>query len=98
VNPRGGKTLGERSYPSLRDIDVEIDSVDVFRPPEEAEGIAGEAIAIGAKTLWFQPGTHTEEAIALARAAGLTVVAKKCMGVTHGKLGLGPGPHVSSDA
>jgi predicted CoA-binding protein len=78
VNRRGGETLGDRSYPSLRDIDAEIDIVDVFRPPEEAEGIAGEAIGIGAKTLWFQPGTHTEEAIALARAAGLTVVAKRC--------------------
>jgi uncharacterized protein len=98
VNPRGGEILGERSYPSLRDIDVKVDVVDVFRPPEEAEGIAGEAIAIGAKTLWFQPGTHTDEAVALARAAGLTVVAKRCMGVTHGWLGLGPGPHVSSVA
>jgi hypothetical protein len=96
VNPWGGDILGETSYPSLRDIDVKVDAVDLFRPPEEAEGIAGEAIAIGAKTLWFQPGTHTDEAVALARAAGLTVVAMRCMGVTHGRLG--PGPHVSSVA
>jgi predicted CoA-binding protein len=86
------------AVPSLRDIDVKVDVVDVFRPPEEAEGIAGEAIAIGAKTLWFQPGTHTDEAIALARAAGLRVVPKRSMGVTHGWLGLAPGPHVSSVA
>jgi uncharacterized protein len=66
VNPRGGEILGERSYPSLRDIDVKVDAVDVFRPPEDAEGIAGEAIAIGAKTLWFQPGTHTDDAMSLA--------------------------------
>jgi uncharacterized protein len=98
VNPRGGEVLGERSYPSLHDLDVPVDVVNVFRPPEEAEGIAREAIAIGAKTLWFQPGTHTDEAVGLARAAGLTVVARRCMGVTHGWLGLGPGPHVSSDA
>jgi predicted CoA-binding protein len=98
VNPRGGEILGEGSYPSLREIDEHIDVVDVFRPPEEAEGIARDAIAIGAETLWFQPGTHTDEAVALAREAGLTVVAKRCMGVTHGWLGLGPGPHVSSVA
>jgi hypothetical protein len=98
VNPRGGEIFGESSYPSLRDVDVPVDVVDVFRPPEEAEGIAREAIAIGAKTLWFQPGTHTDEAVALARAAGLTVVARRCMGVTHGWLGLGPGPHESSVA
>ena len=72
--------------------------MDVFRPPEEAGSIARDAIAIGGKTLWFQPGTHTDEAVALARAAGLTVVARRCMGVVHGWLGLGPGPHGSSVA
>jgi hypothetical protein len=98
VNPRGGEILRERSYPSLHDVDEYVDVVDVFRPPEEAEAIAREAIAIGAGTLWFQPGTDTDEAVALAREAGLTVVARRCIGVTHGWLGLGPGPHVSSVA
>jgi predicted CoA-binding protein len=65
VNPRGGRILGEPSFASLRDVDVPVDVVDVFRPPEEAETIARDAIAIGPKTLWFQPGTHTDEAVAL---------------------------------
>jgi uncharacterized protein len=98
VNPRGGPILGEPSFPTLRDVDAPVDVVDVFRPPGEAEAIARDAIAIDAKTLWFRPGTHTDEAVALARAAGLTVVARRCMGVIHGWLGLGPGPHVSSVA
>jgi predicted CoA-binding protein len=93
VNPRGGEILGERSYPSLHDLDVHVDVVDVFRPPQEGEEIAREAIAIGAKVLWYQPGTDTDEAATLARDAGLTVVTKRCMGATHGWLGLGPGPH-----
>jgi uncharacterized protein len=98
VNPRGGEILGERPSPSLHDIDAPFDVVEVFRPPEEAEGIAREAIAVGATTLWFQPGTHTEEAVALAREAGLTVITGRCMGVTHGRLGLGPGPPAPSAA
>lgn len=92
VNPRGGELLGERAYPSLRNIDVPVDVVDVFRPPAEAEEVARGAIALGAKTLWFQPGTHTSEAVRLAAQAGLTVVWGICMGATHGALGLGPGP------
>ena len=48
VNPRGGRILGEPSFASLRDVDVPVDVVDVFRPPEEAETIARDAIAIGA--------------------------------------------------
>jgi uncharacterized protein len=93
VNPRGGEILGELVYPSLEEIDAPVDVVDVSRPPVEAETIAREAIAVGADVLWFQPGTHTTEAIQLAAEAGLTVVAERCMGATHGELGLGPGPH-----
>jgi predicted CoA-binding protein len=92
VNPKGGEILGERVYPSLEEIDAPVDVVDVFRPPAEAEAIAREAVGIGAEVLWFQPGTHTKEAVQLAAEAGLTVVAGRCMGATHGELGLGAGP------
>jgi uncharacterized protein len=92
VNPRGGGILGERAYPSLREVDLPVDVVDVFRPSEDAVAVARDAVAVGADVLWFQPGTHTEEAVRLARDAGLTVVAGRCMGETHGELGLGPGP------
>jgi predicted CoA-binding protein len=92
VNPRGGEIIGERVYRSLGEVDIPFEVVDVFRPMEEAETVAREAIANGARVLWFQPGTHTDEAVRLAREAGLTVVAGRCMGATHGQLGLGPGP------
>jgi predicted CoA-binding protein len=92
VNPRGGEILGERVYRSLREINVPVDVVDVFRPPTEAEAVARDAIAIGTKVLWFQLDTQTDEAIRLASSAGITVVADRCMGATHGELGLGPGP------
>jgi uncharacterized protein len=92
VNPKGGEIFGEHVYPSLEEIDAPVDVVDVFRPPAEAETIARQAIAIGADVLWFQPGTHTTEAIQLAADAGLSVVSGRCMGATHGELGFGPGP------
>lgn len=92
VTPRGGEILGEKAYGSLSDVDVPIDVVDVFRPPDEGAGIAREAVVRGAKVLWFQDGTGSEEGAAIAREAGLTVVMNRCMGSTHGRLGLGPGP------
>jgi predicted CoA-binding protein len=92
VNPRGGELLGERAYRSLLEVPAPVDAVDVFRPPAEAETVARDAVAVGAKVLWFQPGTHTEKAVRLAAEAGLEVVADRCMGDTHGELGLGPGP------
>jgi uncharacterized protein len=75
VNPRGGEIFGEHVYPSVEEIDAPVDVVDVFRPPAEAETIARQAIVIGADVLWFQPGTHTTQAIQLAADARLRIVA-----------------------
>ena len=93
VNPRGGEILGERAYPSLTEVDVPVDVVEVFRPSEETPAIARDAVAIGAKVLWLQTGIESEEAERIAQEGGLTVVMNICMGVTHRRLGLGPGPH-----
>jgi uncharacterized protein len=92
VSPRGGQLFGEPVRASLDDVDEPIDVVDVFRPPAEATSVARQAVASGARVLWFQPGTETDDAVRLASDAGLTVVAGRCMGATHAELGLGPGP------
>jgi hypothetical protein len=93
VSPKGGEILGETVFASLKDIDVPVDVVDVFRPSEETPAIARDAVAIGAKVLWLQTGIESAEAKAVATEAGLTIVMDRCMGATHGQLGLGPGPH-----
>ena len=95
VNPRGGEILGERVYESLSEIDVPVDVVDVFRPPDEAPEIAREAVRIGAKVLWLQAGIQSEEAGRIAQEGGLVAVMDLCMGQTHARLGLGPAPSAS---
>ena len=92
VNPFRDSVLGEPTVPSLADIGDPVDVVDVFRPAAEGPAGARQAAEIGAKVIWFQPGTHSAEASAIAAEAGLTVVTRLCMGITHGTLGLGPGP------
>jgi predicted CoA-binding protein len=92
VNPRGGEILGERAYPSLTEVDVPVDVVDVFRPSEETPNIARDAVSIGAKVLWLQLGIESEEAARIANEGGLTTVMNMCMGATHRRLGLGPRP------
>lgn len=92
VNPAYDEVLGERAYPTLRDVDEDIDVVDVFRPSAEAAGIALDAVSIGANVLWLQPGIVSDDAGAIAQAAGMAVVMDRCMGATHAELGLGEGP------
>ncbi|MCA1832927.1 MAG: CoA-binding protein [Actinomycetota bacterium] len=93
VSPKGGELLGERVYMSLKEIEEPVDVVDVFRPSDETPGIARDAVDLGAKVLWLQSGIESDEAKAIATDGGLVVVMDRCMGATHGQLGLGPGPH-----
>lgn len=92
VSPKDGELFGERVYSSLAEIPEPVDLVDVFRPAAETPAIAAQAAAIGAKVLWLQAGIYSEEAAAIAKSEGLTVVMDMCMGATHERLGLGPGP------
>lgn len=90
VNPRHDTVLGETSYPTLLDIPDPVDVVDVFRPAEEAPGIARNAVAIGARALWLQVGIISDEAEQIA--SGLVFIQDHCMGQMHAMVGLGPGP------
>jgi predicted CoA-binding protein len=92
VNPRGGELFGEPVRASLEETDEPIDVVDVFRPADEGSDIVRAAARIGARVVWFQPGTESREAVSAAAEAGLVAVTRLCMGATHGTLGLGPGP------
>ena len=93
VNPRETEVLGERSYPSLSDIPVPVDIVDVFRRSEETPPIADEAATIGAKVLWLQSGISSEDAATRAEAGGLTVVMDACIGTAHSLLRVAPKGH-----
>ena len=85
VNPTIADVRGEKAYPSLRDVPVPIDVVDVFRRPDEIEPIVDDAIAVGAPVLWLQLGVVNDDAARRAEAAGLTVVMDRCLKVEHQK-------------
>ncbi|MDQ0059527.1 CoA-binding protein [Paenibacillus harenae] len=81
VNPNADSILGQKSYPSLKDIPFPVDIVNVFRRSEHTPPVAEEAAAIGAKTLWLQLGISSEEAASIAVAGGLTVIMDRCIKV-----------------
>ena len=85
VNPREPQILGEKSYPSLKDIPFPVDVVDVFRRPDAVPDIARDAVAIGAKALWLQFGVISPEGARIAEQGGLAVVMDRCMKVEHAR-------------
>lgn len=87
IHPKATEILGRTAYPTLADVPVPVDIVDVFRPAEDAPGIAEQAVAIGAKTLWLQLGIASETARSVAEGAGLQYVEDICIGATTERLG-----------
>jgi predicted CoA-binding protein len=84
INPTTDAIDGVAAYPTLAAFVAERgapDIVDVFRKASDAPSVARDAVAAGAKAIWFQYGVINDEAIRIADAAGLDVVVDRCIKV-----------------
>jgi len=89
ITPAAPEIDGERAFASLAAYAAERgapDIVDVFRNPADAPEVTREAIASGAKAIWFQLGVVNAEAVAAADAAGLDVVVDRCISIELSRL------------
>ncbi|MFJ2475324.1 CoA-binding protein [Streptomyces sp. NPDC087659] len=78
VHPKAEAVHGEQGYPSLDAVPFDVDVVDVFVNSDLAGTVADQAVAKGAKAVWFQLGVIDEEAYERTRAAGLDMVMDRC--------------------
>jgi hypothetical protein len=85
VNPRETEILGQPCYASLRDVPEPVDMVNVFRAPDALPGIARDAVAVNADTLWCQFGVISDEGARIAEDGGMTVVMDRCLKVEHAR-------------
>jgi predicted CoA-binding protein len=86
VHPKAETVYGEPGYAALADIPFPVDVVDVFVNSALAGGIADEAIAVGAKAVWFQLGIVDDEAYRRVTAAGLRMVMNRCPAIEYPRL------------
>ncbi|GAA3735614.1 CoA-binding protein [Streptomyces tremellae] len=87
VHPRAEAVLGEPGYASLDAVPFAVDVVDVFVNSRLAGAVADEAVAKGARAVWFQLGVVDEAAYARTRAAGLDMVMDRCPAIEIPRLG-----------
>jgi hypothetical protein len=86
VNPSLSEVLGEKSYPTLADLPVKPDIVNVFRLPKFIPAIVDEMLQLNLPNLWVQMGIINLEAATRAEAAGINVVMDRCIMVEHRRL------------
>ncbi len=88
VNPNVTSVNGIPAYPTLADLPVVPDMVDVFRRYEELPALLQEIVALDPlpKYLWLQQGLRHQHVADQARAAGLKVVMDRCPKVDYARL------------
>ncbi|RUM28558.1 MAG: CoA-binding protein [Aquifex sp.] len=87
INPRyaGQEIFGIKVISSLKDVPEPIDIVNVYRNPAHAEEVIKEAIEVGAKCIWFQPGAENPEVIEKYKDQ-IRIIYNACIGVEAGYL------------
>ena len=87
VNPRyaGEEIMGIKVLSSLREIPEKVDIVNVYRNPAHIEPIVKEALEIGAKIVWLQPGAENMEVVEKYRDR-IEFVYNACIGIEAGYL------------
>ena len=83
VNPAIETVLGQRSYPSLTDLPIKPEIVNVFRLPHFIPAIVDEMLTLNLTNLWIQQGIVNEAAALKAEAAGIHVVMDRCIMIEH---------------
>ncbi len=80
VNHREDEIQGDRAYPTIRDLPKKVDILDFVVPPAISLEISKEAVELGYRVLWFQPGSSDESVLEYVnRVEGLTVIHDQCI-------------------
>ena len=89
IHPSAPTVLGEQGYATLADVPFPVDVVDVFRRSEAAGEFADQAVAIGAKGVWFQLGVVDPDAYRRTVDAGVAMVMDTCPAMEWPRIGRG---------
>jgi len=85
IHPDAPAVLGEPGFATLADVPFPIDVVDVFRRSEFAGDFADQAVAAGARGVWFQLGVIDHDAFRRTTEAGVPMVMDTCPAIEWGR-------------
>ena len=85
VHSKRPTVWGLKAYPTLADVPVPIDLVDLFRAADACPAHAQETLGLASKPhcFWMQSGIVSQQARAILSGSGIFVVEDRCLMVDH---------------
>lgn len=90
IHPRAEVVHGEQGYATIAEAVAAVgapDVVDCFVNSRRVGQFADEAIAAGAKAVWFQLDVIDNDAAARVEAAGITMIVDRCPAIEYRRIG-----------
>jgi predicted CoA-binding protein len=75
INPSADEVEGLRAYPDLSSLPGSVDGVSIVTPPEITRQAIEQAVQLGVKNIWLQPGAESQAAINHAERADVNLLA-----------------------
>jgi predicted CoA-binding protein len=85
INPRVKKIGDERCYASLNELPTLPDVVNFVVPPEVSEKVVKEAVKLGIKKLWLQPGSESQRIIDYCKKHNISLLHNMCIMIERRK-------------
>ncbi|MDH5815610.1 MAG: CoA-binding protein [Candidatus Nezhaarchaeota archaeon] len=79
VNPNAQEVLGDKCYPSLKELPAKPDVVVTVVPPQVTELVVEECKELGVRKIWMQPGSESEKAVEYCEKNNIAVVHGACI-------------------
>ena len=79
VNPKLKEIEGLKCYPTILDIPITVDVVDIVTPPAVTEQIVKQCFKKGITRIWLQPGAESETAIRFCQENNIKVIYNACI-------------------
>jgi predicted CoA-binding protein len=75
IHPHAADIEGHRAYSSILEVPVQpLDRVSFYVPPEVGRTLIDDVARKGAREVWFNPGSESEELLRRARELGLNPI------------------------
>ena len=90
TNPEADTVEGDPCYPGLAALPVRVEGVVIATPPAAAAAVVRECAELGIERVWmhrsFGDGSVSDEAVALCREKGISVIVGGCPMMYCGKV------------